>query len=209
VGKTGVTSGGSSADTRTRGGTVRRYKSTLFRVRNSSGLTDGVFVSDLRFLRRKRHVVEVEWVSSHRSSHTSSKRVRRSTSVVGRVNGVSVVKPLRSTEVSGGVNVYIGVRLDYPDKFFTRVVEVKFDFVAGGVNRFITGELKLFDKVFVGNLSESSSFISVKVDVVYIQGSSSELRNFVGEFTSSPVALSSISELDVDFDFVVLKSNKR
>jgi hypothetical protein len=153
--------------------------------------------------------VEVEWVSSSRSSHTSSERIRRSTSVVGRVNRVSVVEPLRSTEVSGRVDVYIGVRLDYPDKFFTWVVEVKFDFVAGGVNGFITSELKLLNKVFVRYLSESSSFVGVEVDVVNIEGSSSELRNFVGEFTSSPVALSSISELDVDFDFVVLKSNKR
>ena len=153
--------------------------------------------------------MEVEWVSSSWSSHTSSKRVRRGTSVVGRVNRVSVVEPLRSTEVSGRVDVYIGVRLDYPDKFFTWVVEVKFDFVAGRVNGFVTSELKLFNKVFVRYLSESSSFVSVEVDVVNIEGSSSELRNFVGEFASSPVALSSISELDVDFDFVVLKSNKR
>ena len=91
-----------------------------------------------------------------------------------------------------------------PDQFFDWMVEVQVDFGGCGCsNRVSTSELQLFNQVFVRNLSESSSFVSVEVDVVNIEGSSSELRNFVGEFTSSPVALSSISELDVDFDFVV------
>ena len=161
MGKSSPSHGCSYTNARTRSGAVRGNEATLFRVGDVGTLTDGVFSGGFGILAGKWHVVEVEWISSSRSSHTSTKRIRGGTGVVGWVNRVGVVEPLRTTEVSGGVDVYIGVRLDDPDEFFTRVVEVKFDFVTGRVNRFVTGELELFDKVFVGNLSESSSFISV------------------------------------------------
>ena len=81
---------------------------------------------------------------------------------------VGVVKVLGSTEVTGRGEVDIGIRLDNPDKFFARVVEVEFDLVAGRVNRFVTSELELFDEVFVGVLSHASAFISIKEYIVYI-----------------------------------------
>ena len=113
--------------------------------------------------------MKVECVGGRSSGHTSAKWVGWGASVVGSVNSVGVVKVLGSSEVAGGVDVDIGVRLDNPDKFFARVVEVKFNFVAGGVDRFVTSELELFDQVFVGNLGEAAAFISVKVDVVNIE----------------------------------------
>jgi hypothetical protein len=41
------------------------------------------------------------------------------------------------------------------------VVEVKLDFVAGGVDGFITSELELFDEVFMGYLGKASADLSV------------------------------------------------
>jgi hypothetical protein len=74
--------------------------------------------------------VEIEWVGGVWSSHTTTERVGWGTGVVGSVDGIGVVKPLGTTEVSGGVDVDIGVRLYDPYEFFAWVIEVEFDFVA-------------------------------------------------------------------------------
>jgi len=67
--------------------------------------------------------------------------------------------------------------------------------------------LQLFDEVFVRNLSEASAFISVKVYIVNIERCSRKRRN--NNIASAPSAACSITEFDVDLDFVVLKGNKR
>jgi len=64
----------------------------------------------------------------------------------------------------------------------------------------------LFDEVFVRNLSEASTFISVKVDIVNIERCSRKRRN--NKISSAPSATCSITEFDVNLDFVILKSNK-
>ena len=62
------------------------------------------------------------------------------------------------------------VRLDNPDKFLNWVVEVEFDLVGRRPDGFITSELNLFDEVFVGVLGHTSAFISVKENVINVEG---------------------------------------
>lgn len=94
-----------------------------------------------------------------------------------------------------------------PDEFLDRVIEVKFDFVGSGIDGFITGELKLFDEVFVRNLGETTTFISVEVDVVNIERSGFDRGE--GEVrVRRPEAFFGAAEFEVDFNFVILKGNK-
>ena len=117
---------------------------------------------------------------------TKSRAVTSSTGVVkvrldveevfGLLFGKSVVSvklELGVMESKLGITITAEVKdwaagmMENPDKFLARVVEVKVNFLAGGSSkRFITGELNLFDEVFVRNLSETTTFISIKVDVV-------------------------------------------
>src|SRR6056300_455170 len=53
-----------------------------------------------------------------------------------------------------------------PYKFFDGVVEVKFNSAGTRSDSFFTSELELFDEVFVAELSETTTFVSVKEDVV-------------------------------------------
>ena len=93
--------------------------------------------------------------------------------------------------------------MNNPYKFLTWVVEVELDLVADARYRLITGELDLFNKVFVRDLGKSAAFIGVKVDVVYIKRSGRKRKADVfSEFRKS-------TEFNVDLDLVVLKSNKR
>ena len=61
-----------------------------------------------------------------------------------------------------------------PDKFLTWVVEVQFDLVGRRSNRFITGELKLFEQVFVRVLGHLSTFIGIKEDIINVKRSSNK-----------------------------------
>lgn len=76
------------------------------------------------------------------------------------VEVISVVAPLVESWVD---NV---VTLSYPNDFLGWVVEIEFNLNVVSNNCFVTLELKLFNKVFVGDLSETTTLISVKVDVV-------------------------------------------
>jgi len=92
------------------------------------------------------------------------------------VNGIGVVEWL-GTEGSveelvvleGGAVVDVLVWLDDPDEFLDWVVEVEFDLVGGGSDGFITGELNLFDEVFVWVLGHASAFIGVKENVINVK----------------------------------------
>ena len=66
----------------------------------------------------------------------------------------------------------IRITLDNPDEFLTRVVEVELNLVTGGSNRFTASELEDFNEVFMGSLCELTTFISIKVDVVNVEGCS-------------------------------------
>ena len=124
------------------------------------------------------------------------------------------------------------IGLDDPDEFLNRVVEVEFDLVGRRTNGFITSELELSDQVLVGVLGHSSAFISVKEDIVNIQRSSNKglvvgdsgrdrassshltLRTSVRvgvavKSSNSPQAFINRTDIKIDLDFVVLKSNQR
>ena len=93
--------------------------------------------------------------------------------------------------------------MNNPYKFLTWVIEVELDLVADARYRLITGELDLFDEVFVRDLGKSAAFIGVKVDVVYVKRRGRKRKAGVGsEFRKR-------TEFNVDLDLVVLKSNKR
>ena len=98
------------------------------------------------------------------------------------------------------------------------MVEVQFDLVGGRTDRFITSELKLLNEIFVGVLGHTSALIGIKEDVVYIQRSGNQ-RLVVGgrdflvssratEIANSPQALINRTDVQVDADLVILKSNQ-
>ncbi len=136
------------------------------------------------------------------------------TSVVVVYNGAvegtlrRVVAPLVGTVVN---NV---LALDDPDEFLDGVVEVEARLVRRARERFFTRELELVNEVFVRYLSKTATFVSVEVDVVDVERSVLEVgvehrrdRRLVR--TTNNVALSSTSEFNVNYDFVVLESNER
>ena len=136
--------------------------------------------------------------------------------VVERLGTECLVKKTASLQRSTVVN--IGIRLDNPDKLFARVVEVELDLVGRRTDRFITSELKLLDQVLVGVLGHLAALICVKEDVVNIERSGNKRLlvgsgNRYGSGTSShcaasPEALTNRTEVNVDLDLVVLKSNQ-
>ena len=96
----------------------------------------------------------------------------------GAVPEIRVVEGLLSLPgVDDGVIArHEGIALDNPDEFLTRVVEVQLDLVGGRADGFITGELELFDEVFVCGLGEAFAFFGVKVDVVNVERAVVELE---------------------------------
>ena len=142
------------------------------------------------------------------------------------INSVGVVEGLSAEEaVKNGtglerravVDVLVG--LDNPDKLLNRVVKVELDLVGGGTDGFITGELKLLDEVLVGVLGHTPTLIGVEEDVVDVEGSGdeglvvggSDFGSIAGgavEAGHSPQALLDGTDVKVDLDLVVLKSDE-
>lgn len=89
---------------------------------------------------------------------------------VGHIEVISVVEPLGTEVGTGlhGVNVVVG--LHHPDELLGRMVEVQLDLVVGGGGGLVTGELELFDQIFMTDLSEATTFIGIEVHVVDVQG---------------------------------------
>jgi hypothetical protein len=98
------------------------------------------------------------------------------------------------------------------------VVKVQFnlDILAG--YRFVACELKLLNKVLVGDLSKTSSLVSVEVDVVNVKRSCFKRRDAeevilgikrdtaIAELVSSYVALVLLAELENDLYLMILQS---
>ena len=112
-----------------------------------------------------------------------------------------------------------GVALDNPDELLARVVEVELDLVGRGGDGFATSELEGIDQVLVGDLGELTTFISVQVDVVDVQGRSDQAR--VGDSVADdvgvagvlggkvPAHVAEVVELQVDAHLVVLEGDQR
>jgi hypothetical protein len=128
---------------------------------------------------------------------------------------ISVVIPLVETSLNNIIS------LDNPDELLARVVEIQLNLDVSVDSGFVTSELELINEIFVRSLSESTSFVSVEVDVVNEESSILEGRDTEGIIASSCASTASSgdrsgniaftlgSKLKVELDFVVLKSNKR
>ncbi len=123
---------------------------------------------------------------------------------------ISVVVPLVHTELNDGVS------LNNPDQFLDGVVKVQFDLDILAGYRLIACELELLNKILMGDLSKTSSLVSVEVDVVNVKRRCFKRRNAeevilgikrdtaVAELVSSYVALILLAELENDLYLVVL-----
>ena len=141
------------------------------------------------------------------------------------INGVSVVEGLGAEGLVEGVSgnqrravVNVGIRLNDPEKLLARVVEVELDLVGGGSNGLVSGELELLEQVLVGVLRHLPALISVKEDVVNVEGGRNKgllvgrgdrhrARRGV-DGVNRPEALADGAEIKVDLDLVVLKGNQ-
>jgi hypothetical protein len=144
-----------------------------------------------------------------------------SVSVVEGLSTKNLVKELAAFKRRTIVDVLIW--LDNPNEFLNRVVKVELDLVGRRTNGLITGELKLLNKVLVGILSHTSALISVQEDIVDVEGCSNQRLVISGvdtttfgkiatgavKRTDSPQALINRTNIKVNLDFVILKSNKR
>jgi len=141
------------------------------------------------------------------------------------INGISVVEGLGAEGLVEGVSgnqrravVNVGIRLHDPDKLLARVVEVELDLVGGGSNRLVSSELELLEQVLVGVLRHLPALISVKEDVVNVEGggnkgllvrSGNRDGSSVGtDAVDGPEALADGAEIKVDLDLVVLEGNQ-
>jgi hypothetical protein len=144
-----------------------------------------------------------------------------SVSVVEGLSTKNLVKELAAFKRRTIVDVLI--RLDNPNEFLNGVVKVELDLVGRRTNGLITSELKLLNKVLVGILSHTSALISVQEDIVDVEGCSNQRLVISGvdattfgkiatgavKRTDSPQALVNRTNIEVNLDFVILKSNKR
>jgi hypothetical protein len=140
--------------------------------------------------------------------------------VVKRLSTEKSVEELIAIKRRAIIDVLVG--LDNPDKLFNRVVKVELDLVGRRTDRLITSELKLFNKILVGVLSHASALIGVQEDVVDIERGSNQrlvvssvdtttIGSVVGtaaERTDSPQALIDGTNIEIDLDLVILKSNE-
>jgi hypothetical protein len=141
------------------------------------------------------------------------------------INGVSVVEGLGAEGLVEGVSgnqrravVNVGIRLHDPDKLLARVVEVELDLVGGGSNGLVSSELELLEQVLVGVLRHLPALISVKEDVVNVEGGGNkgllvgsgnrDSSAVGGNAVDRPEALADGAEIKVDLDLVVLKGNQ-
>lgn len=87
---------------------------------------------------------------------------------IGVIVAIGVVEPLFAVG-SRVTDIVIG--LYYPYQLLHRVIKVQFNLVVGVAGAFVTSELELFDQVLVGDLSETSAFVGIEVDVIDEEGS--------------------------------------
>jgi len=145
--------------------------------------------------------------------------VREGVDGVGVVEGLSAEQTVEDgalVERRAVVDVLVG--LDDPDELLNRVVKVELDLVGRRTDGLITGELKLLDEVLVGVLCHTPTLIGVEEDVVNVEGGGNEglvvgASDLDGgcsvvEGVHGPQALLNGTDIKVDLDLVVLKSNE-
>lgn len=143
--------------------------------RSGIGITEGVTVNEVRSL-----------ISTERSD--SIWKGVDSISIIERLGTEGLEKSLTSNQRVTVIN--IGITLDNPNKFLTRVIEVQLDLIGGRSNRLITSELELFKEVLVWVLGHLSSLVSIEEDIIDIKRGSNE-----GLLVSSRDLLSSSTQI--------------
>jgi hypothetical protein len=99
--------------------------------------------------------------------------------------------------------VNVVITSNNPDNFLTRVVEIQLDLVGETREGFFSLELKLFNQILVLSLSETTTFIGIKEDIVNVKTSVSErVRTSV---VKTSVKFSVGTEFDLEFNFMILK----
>jgi hypothetical protein len=108
------------------------------------------------------------------------------------------------------------ITLHNPDKLLARMVEVELDLVGRRGDGFTASELEGLNEVLVGDLGELTTFISVEVDVVNVEGGSDEASggDAVTDWVETrdgvvPAHVAELVELEVDTNLVVLEGNER
>jgi hypothetical protein len=162
-----------------------------------------------------------------------SNRIRstkRMDSVGKGINRIGIVKRLSTKNpveklvaLKRRTVVDVLVRLYNPNEFLNRVVKVEFDLVGRRTDRLIASELKLLNKVLMGILSHTSTLIGIQEDIVNVQRCGNQrlivssvdtatLTSFTRRArkrTDSPQALINRTNIEVNLDFVILKSDER
>jgi len=123
---------------------------------------------------RTTHTTTHEFANSLRAAEGmySVRKYIHCISVVERLGTHELVEVVATTE--GSAVIYMSIRLDNPQELLAGVVEVELNLVRRRTNGFITGELELLNEVLVGVLGHASALISVKENIVDIEGSSDE-----------------------------------
>jgi len=102
------------------------------------------------------------------------------------------------------------------------VIEIELNLVRRRTNRLITSELELFNEILVRVLGHASALISVKEDIVNVERSSNKrlvvgsgyldifvtIASITVKIIYSPQALINGTDVKVDLDFVILKSDE-
>jgi len=125
---------------------------------------------------------------------------------------ISVVRPLVDAWLNDRIT------LDDPDEFLHWMVEVHLDLHVLHGDRLITSELNLLDEVFVRNLGETTTLVSVEINVIDIERRSLERWNAesrrtrnsdvaVANSRSRNIALALRAELEVDLHLMILYFN--
>ena len=118
---------------------------------------------------------------------------------------------LRDEVLVGGA-VHEGVTLDNPHEFLDGVVEVQLDLVAGRGDALSASELQLLNQILVSLLGKAASLLSVQVDVVDVEGGSSQALDGGGRGCTSALlivaAVDPLLELHVDAHLVVLEGDQ-
>ena len=120
--------------------------------------------------------------------------------VVGSCTVISEIGPSVFTTFD------VRVELDDPDEFLDWVIEIEFALDGRVAECLGTSELELFDEVFVCNLGELATLISIKVDIVDIETGINKSR---GSGWCTDITFSNWSEFNIDFNFVILKGDQR
>ncbi len=148
------------------------------RTRNVAVVLVGLHQVEVASLADRESIVSVE-LKLHCRSRVARKQ-RTTVLVVERTQNIREVRPLvvgKNTleviNITGGNQVVV---LHNPDQLLHRVVEVQTNSVVGGGQSLLTCELQLLNQVLVRDLGEATTLISVKVDVVNIQSSTSQTQ---------------------------------